>query len=121
MSLVKYIARLQRFYLLLAGKTVNPPYELVCWMNIIRGHAVTTSRAEKENQFVVIQSWSGTYIIDVHCSIWSDAYQSISGYSNWSLPERYNNKCHNCISIHLIQLKVFPTFQAADFSACLAV
>jgi hypothetical protein len=120
MSLVKYIARLQRFNLLIARKAVDPPDELVFWWNLSRVTVSATLQAEKGIHFVVKQSWMGTYLTDDHTSIWCDPYQSISGYSN-RLPGTYINNCHYYITIHLIRLKVFPTYRTADYLAWSAV
>ena len=121
MSLVKYIARLQRFNLLMARKADDPRDELVFSMKLSRGTVSATLRAEKGMHFVVKPCWIDTYLTDDQASILCDPYQSISGYPNRCLPGTYSNKCHYYITIHLIRLKVFPTFRAADYLAWSAV
>ena len=64
---------------------------------------------------MVKQIRKGTYFTDDLVSIWFDSYLSINGYSNWSLAETYNYKYHNCITLHLTRLKVFPILWAAYF------
>jgi hypothetical protein len=112
MSLVKYIARLQRMDSLIAMRATGPPDEFACRMHLSRGTISATLQAEREIPFVVKQNWK---ITDDHISLWSDPYQSISGYSNRCWLGTYNGKCHYCIIMHLIRLKVLPTFRAADF------
>jgi hypothetical protein len=116
MSLVRYIARLQRFYLLLARMVVHSTDEQASLMDLCRGAVSATLRTENGIHSIVKQIWQGTYLTDDLVSIWFNPCPSY-GCSNWCLLGYYICKYHYCRTLHLIPLKVFPIFRTAYFLA----